>query len=595
MSDRREVAHNVNVLVLDGGGASGLSSLIILRELMRRVQHCAGLSEPPDIRDYFDIVAGTGTGAVAVCMLGRLRMSLDQVISCYQRLAEVFSDQKLLGTSAFKISNLRATLKRIVYEATGDENARMLDTSPGADKCRTVVFARSRHNMNAGIPVAFRSYNSVANQMPDCAIWEVLCATMAHPELFKSVDIGESPMCMSFVDGGLGCSNPTAHVLAEAKKIYPGSHLACVISLGAGHATTIQIPNSRPLQRVLPSKVLAVMRDIAVDSERVAQEMATRFRQTEDVYFRFNVNQGMQNVKMSEWEKLSEVAAHTSAYTSHSETTEKIDQAVRAIRERKAAISMAQIDGEVQVRDAQRSTGIKLCPTPTPLFTGREDKVEQVVACISEGDTQRCIFVLHGLGGAGKTQIALKAIERTRDIWTDIVYVDATSRDTTMKTLGDFAKLKQIGDTHEAVVQWLGCRQERWVMVFDNADDMTLRIRDFFPAGNHGSIIVTTRLPELALHAQESGVSGMDPQGAMDLLLKTARVEGGLSGTEHEAAARLLQDFGYLALAIVHAGAYMWHLKCTASQYRVLFNKSREYTLTRSSKIMANVDDYQRS
>ncbi|KAG9083840.1 hypothetical protein FRC06_004348, partial [Ceratobasidium sp. 370] len=87
----------------------------------------------------------------------------------------------------------------------------------------------------------------------------------------------------------------------------------------------------------------------------------------------------------------------------------------------------------------------------------------------------------------------------------------------------------------------------------------------------------------------------MDPQGAMDLLLKTARIEGGLSGTEHEAAARLLQDFGYLALAIVHAGAYIWHSKCTVSQYWDLFSKSREYALTRSSEIMANVNDYRRS
>ncbi|KAG9100997.1 hypothetical protein FS749_011080 [Ceratobasidium sp. UAMH 11750] len=501
MSDRREVARNVNILVLDGGGASGLSSLIILCELMQRLQGLLGLAEPPNVRDFFDIVAGTGTGAVVACMLGRLRMPLDQVISCYQKLAEVFSDQKLLGTSAFKMSKLRAALKSIVHDATGDENARMLDTSPDADKCRTMVFARSRHNLNAGIPVMFRSYDAVANQVPDCAIWELLCATMAHPELFESVDIGEPPMRMSFVDAGLGCCNPTAHVLAEAKAIYPDGHLACVISLDAGHPSTIQIPKSRPFQRLLPSKVLAAMRDIAVDSERVAQEMATRFGQVTDVYFRLDVNQGMQNVKMSEWEKLSEVAAHTRAYTSHPEANKKIDEAVKAIRERKAAINMAQVDGELQAQDTQQSSGIKLCPAPTSLFTGRKDKVEQVVACISQGDIQRCVFVLHGLGGAGKTQIALKAIEKTRDIWTDIVYVDATSRDTTIKSLSDFAKLKQIGDTHETMIQWLGGRPERWVMVFDNADDLALRIHEFFPAGNHGSILVTTRLPDLALHA----------------------------------------------------------------------------------------------
>ncbi|KAG9083841.1 hypothetical protein FRC06_004349 [Ceratobasidium sp. 370] len=343
MSDRREVAHNVNILVLDGGGASGLSSLLILREVMNRLQYHAGLADSPDVREYFDFIAGTGTGAVAACMLGRLRMPLDQAISCYQRLAKVFSDRNLLGPAAFRTSKLRAVLGGIVREVTGDENARMLDTSPGGDKCKTMVFARSRYNMNAGIPVIFRSYRGVVNQLPDCAIWEVLCATMAHPELFKSINIGEPPMRMPFVDGGLGCSNPTAHVLAEVKTIHPSGHLACVISIGAGHTNTVQIPKSNPFKRVLPSGVLAVMRSIAMDGERVAQEMAMRFRQATDAYFRLNVDQGIQNIKASEWEKLSEVAAHTRAYTSHSETSEKINQAARAIRGRKAAISMAQI------------------------------------------------------------------------------------------------------------------------------------------------------------------------------------------------------------------------------------------------------------
>jgi hypothetical protein len=80
MSDRREVARGVNILILgerwsvaddwvlnrfteDSGGASGLSSLMILAESMNRLQSAAGLTGPADIHDHFDIVAGTGTGA----------------------------------------------------------------------------------------------------------------------------------------------------------------------------------------------------------------------------------------------------------------------------------------------------------------------------------------------------------------------------------------------------------------------------------------------------------------------------------------------------------------------------------------------------
>jgi hypothetical protein len=46
----------------DGGGASGLSSLIVLREFMKRVQSQTGLSEMPRPCEVFDLIAGTGRG-----------------------------------------------------------------------------------------------------------------------------------------------------------------------------------------------------------------------------------------------------------------------------------------------------------------------------------------------------------------------------------------------------------------------------------------------------------------------------------------------------------------------------------------------------
>jgi hypothetical protein len=76
---------------------------------------------------------------VEACMLGRLRIPRKQAIECYLKLREVFSDKKLLGTSgsAFKASKLKEVLKRIVWEAAGDENARLMGTEPGEDKCKT--------------------------------------------------------------------------------------------------------------------------------------------------------------------------------------------------------------------------------------------------------------------------------------------------------------------------------------------------------------------------------------------------------------------------------------------------------------------------
>jgi len=55
--------------------------------------------------------------------------------------------------------------------------------------------------------------------------------------------------------------------------------------------------------------------------------------------------------------------------------------------------------------------GLKRCPPPTPFFTGRKDILSQMHTYFSENFGKRHVFVLHGLGGAGKSQIAFKFVE----------------------------------------------------------------------------------------------------------------------------------------------------------------------------------------
>ncbi|KAG8702980.1 hypothetical protein FRC08_003134 [Ceratobasidium sp. 394] len=476
----------------------------------------------------------------------------------------------------------------------------MMDTSADGGRNRTMVFAMSQHNLNAGIPRIFRSYQGISNQMPDCTIWEVLCASTAHPELFKPIDIGEMFLKESFVDGGLGCSNPTAHVLVEAKALFPGRHVSTVVCIGAGHPSTIGLPDPSSFMRFVPTNVLAVTKQIATDAERVAHEMALRFQGTSDVYFRFSVDQGLQSVGLSDWERLSTVSAHARTYMQMAGTNEEMGRAVQAIRDRKPTINAEQIDGQIQLLVTSQPTCVKTCPAPTPVFTGRRDKIEQIKACISGGDQQRCVFVLHGLGGAGKTQLALKAIEETKDMWADILFVDATSRETATSALEAYAKDLKVGQTDRDAIRWLENRRERWLVVYDNADDPSVRIADFFPGGNHGSILVTTRIPGMAVLARgpssDFGVSSMEPGDALELLLKTAGMqENVLEEAERNAANELLESFGRLALAIVQAGAYIRCSQRTICQYRDMFVKHRKATLERYAEVLVKVDNYQRS
>ncbi|CUA68358.1 Leucine-rich repeat receptor-like protein kinase PXC2 [Rhizoctonia solani] len=274
MQEHQDAERGLNILCIDGGGVRGLSPLIILQEIIYRA---AAAESKGNIHphEYFDIISGTGTGGISACMLGRLRMPIDKAISEYATLAkDVFQDTKLSGTTMYKATKLQVALKRMVQGATGDEGE-MMNEHREHSGCKTVVFAMARH----GLPILFRSYAVVANPGPGCTISEALHATMAHPDLFKSITILESSVPVSFVGGEIGCSNPIAHVLHEAQRIYPDRRVTRIISIGAGHARTIQVPNPSRWYR---TRDVVVIKDMATDSERVAEEMAARFEGTEN-------------------------------------------------------------------------------------------------------------------------------------------------------------------------------------------------------------------------------------------------------------------------------------------------------------------------
>ncbi|KAF8606254.1 FabD/lysophospholipase-like protein, partial [Ceratobasidium sp. AG-I] len=578
-----------------------MSSLVILDALMGKIQKAGNLAQPPKPLDYFDMMAGTGTGGIEAVLLGRLGKSIDEAKVCYNKLAsEVFSDKKILSSgSAFKSSKLEKVLKSIIGESTGDPNERMLDSSL-SEKCKVFVCAMSKHNMNAGIPCLMRTYVAPEHQMPNCTIWEALRATTAHPELFKSIDIGEPNVRESFVDGGLGCNNPILQLLLEAKLIFPGRYISSITSIGAGHTRTIQIPKPSPFQRVLPVNALIAAKDIATDCERIAQEVSRRFQNVSCVYFRFNVDQGLQNVGLGEWERLGEVTAHTRAYLSLVETSQRLDSASEVINSRKKTIATTEIDGQVSVPMNQIFSSVKNCPPPTPVFTGREKEIGQINSCFFDGALERRIFVLHGLGGAGKTQTALRFVEATQDKFMDIVYVDATSRETISASLKGFAIAKNLGKSPDDTIRCLSNRQECWLLMFNNADDPEIDLRTYFPKGTHGNILITTRNRDLGLLACGNSatceISGMEPEEALQLLLKTARMQGDTLPTEEkEAASEILQEFGHLALAIIQAGAYIWRLDCSLSLYRELYHKRRQALLEEYKTMPIKVDDYQKT
>lgn len=120
-------------------------------------------------------------------------------------------------------------------------------------------------------------------------------------------------------------------------------------------------------------------------------------------------------------------------------------------------------------------------------------------------------------------------------------------------------------------------------MIFDNVDDPQLDIARFFPTGNRGAILVTTRNPECRVHATV-GSSKLDQMAfdeAIMLLLRASSVTDPEDETSQDSAKHIVEMLGCLALAIVHAGATIRQGACTLDDYCTEYSRHRKQLLNR--------------
>ncbi|KAJ6475447.1 hypothetical protein C8R45DRAFT_1054713 [Mycena sanguinolenta] len=196
------------------------------------------------------------------------------------------------------------------------------------------------------------------------------------------------------------------------------------------------------------------------------------------------------------------------------------------------------------------------------------------------------VYVLYGLGGAGKTQIALKFIEDWTN-FTDRILLDASTTETIEMGLTNIATIKQSGNSSYDGLSWLVGKHEDWLLLFDNADAPEINLSHFFPKCSHGNIIITSRNPNLQIHGGHSEVSNMEEADAVELLLKSAQQES--SVPNKHLALPIVKALWYFPLAIVQAGAFILG-SGTLDTYLGLFVENRNELLKR--KLSQTTDGY---
>ncbi|KAF8446552.1 P-loop containing nucleoside triphosphate hydrolase protein [Kalaharituber pfeilii] len=268
-----------------------------------------------------------------------------------------------------------------------------------------------------------------------------------------------------------------------------------------------------------------------------------------------------------------------------------------------------------------------------PDFVGREYLLEQLAHEIGEGRAAMDItqVVLHGMGGMGKTQIALEYVYRHRKDYSSAFWINAASEQTTktsfiqimeqliehhaslldepdykhignllsmvgkLDSAGLFSTEKPEEEQHviKAVKKWLTAKQNnKWLLVFDNLDDLeSFDINDYIPSCDFGTIIITSRRRESMQGRRGLEVHQMQNNEAEKLLLTSARLDLEKLAPEERkleevaAAVAIVQNLGYLPLAIAQAGAYISVQQCLFSHYLREYKTNFNHLLSRKWKV----------
>ncbi|KAK8002369.1 response regulator [Apiospora arundinis] len=206
-------------------------------------------------------------------------------------------------------------------------------------------------------------------------------------------------------------------------------------------------------------------------------------------------------------------------------------------------------------------------------FVGRETVLEQLLNRIPpSADPNACQrTVIEGLGGIGKTQVAIEAAYRAREAHPDcsvfwVPAVDMTMFENAYREIGQALGVKGIEDDKadvKALVKAALSRDEagHWLLIIDNIDDIILftdgQLLTYLPFSRQGSILFTTRNHQAATRFDTRHVirlEGLDEPEARELLYQRLdeRQRGKLEDT-----AKLLDYLTRLPLAIRQASAYM--------------------------------------
>ncbi|WP_220446403.1 FxSxx-COOH system tetratricopeptide repeat protein [Micromonospora chalcea] len=230
-------------------------------------------------------------------------------------------------------------------------------------------------------------------------------------------------------------------------------------------------------------------------------------------------------------------------------------------------------------------------PPRNPNFTGRRDLLALLHRRIQSGATAILWHALHGMGGVGKSHLAVEYVYQHQGEYDLIWWIPAEHTTQIGASLVELAHRMNlvagpdVGSARLAVLEALRLGQPypRWLLIFDNAENPEALL-PYLPNGSSGSVIVTSRNPLWANRARALEVNVFSRTESVELLRRRG------PDLTDEQADRLAEALGDLPLALEQAAAWRAETGMSAEEYLRLFEEKRTELLEQTPPM-----DYQLS
>ena len=227
-------------------------------------------------------------------------------------------------------------------------------------------------------------------------------------------------------------------------------------------------------------------------------------------------------------------------------------------------------------------------PPRNPAFTGRDDLLAQLRAQLarstgSDGPVAVVAQALYGLGGVGKTQLAIEYAHRFATDYDLAWWMPSETSLTIPAALARLAPKLGIAtsaDQEEVVAAVLDAlrTRDRWLLVFDNAQQPADLAR-WRPTGGSGHVLVTSRNPAWGALGQAVHVAVLPREQAVELLLQRT------PDRDRTSALALAEALGDLPLALEQAAAYLEQTGRPLAAYLTAYHRRHQRLLAKGTPV----------